>query len=1174
MPSHAEAGRHRSIVPPSCRSVNLAHDHASEATPPFIVTACARRAIQQISLGLSAMSRSRAWTLTGPYGTGKSSFALFLARLLASRASAASTSAWERLRAADPVLASGLPLGDRTAKGLVPIVITGAREPVAAALARGLAAAVAESGVRGARRLAEDIRSTLSEGRRDPLEVLELAASTLVAGGAAGGLLIVIDELGKLLEYAAAHPDKSDVYLLQRLAEHAGRSAVPTLVIGILHQDFAGYAGALTQAQRTEWEKVRGRFEDVVFEQSADDMLRLIAEAMSGHSRVAPATGAHGREFKAIAEGAWEVDVAPPGLGRPQGSPLLQACHPLHPCVSLLLGPVFKRCGQNERSAFSFLSSGEPHALVDFAARSRPGELFMLADLHQYLVGAFGDSLLASKDGKRWAEAFNVERQHPDLASGELLLLRTAAILGIVGRWNGIAPSPDVLRYALHPVLTAAEVKAATAALLARSAIVYRRFNDTFSLWEGSDIDVDARIANARSQVSANASTFQLLHAHFTPRPVVARRHSYESGTLRYFEVVFCTPDALAATLARFEASVAQGVAADGQIVVLLPDSGGVPLDARDTAIQPLNARADVLLCLPANAREVDALARELAAIQFVRRVTPELQSDATARRELAAREEAVRQRLEEDIVNILAPSGAEAPRTRWYRMGAEERVESPRALNELLSAICSEIYDAAPVIQNEIINRRQLSSSAAAAQGRLIAQMLTHAAEPGLGIEGNPPERSIYLSVLRPLKLHREHDGHWVLSTSERSLRKDARPLFKAIRDFFDSAEDAPRSLDALFSVLRGAPFGLRAGVIPIFVCAALIGNESDVALYEGGAFLPQLTPAIFEKLVKDPGRYAVRRWHVSGVRVGVFEHLARMLGQTPAAAAAEPRDLLDIVKPLLRFVRNLNPFALHTKMFAPLTVAVRGAIANASEPDQLLFAELPRACGVEPFAASRKDRTRDVTRYLRALQSALAELRQGYNALLQGLVEELAASLDESRPECARPNLARRARAIAALALNADIKVFAARLADADAGEPDWVEQVAAYLASKHPANWHDEDRGRFTVRLGQMAEAFRALESILHSRAGVHADEGGLESIRISIVGTRAPRADEVVHLDGGEARSVDALQARVLELCQPLAANGSRKLVLAALARVAHAVVNKGVVAHLEGAVVHE
>lgn len=1150
---HAEMIRRRAVKPRVRRSVSLELDHASnEKSQSFILTACARRAIQRVVDGISSPSSPRAWTLTGPFGTGKSSFCLFLFRLLAPATFAGAASARALLEDVDPGVASAV-ASEVGRKGFTPVVITGARESFSAALSRGLVSALAESSGPGAKRIANEIREYAGDARRDPMKMLDRAVECLTASPDSLGVLIIVDELGKLLEYAAANPTRSDVYILQRIAERASRSVKPILFLGVLHQDFAGYATELSETDRKEWEKVRGRFEDIIFEQSADDMLRLIAEAMPLRT--------HGRqqlsltaEKQKLCQAAWVTDIAPPGLDSVQGIPLLRACLPLHPCVTLLLGPIFKRFGQNERSAFSFIMSAEPHALTDFEGSAGPDELYSITHLYAYLVGIFGDALLAGKDGKRWAEAFNVESQHPELTLGELSLLRTIALLGIVGRWNGIAASPRVLEFALSPAMTPSEIDSGIRSLLAKSAIVFRRFNSTYSLWEGSDIDIEARIADARSRIAADASAVQLLRAHFAPRPLVARRHSYETGTLRYFDVVFSTPTALDATIAAFDQD-AKGLQADGKIVVVLPDPRIRQVNPSEPSIQALSARPDTILCVPGNAAEVESRARELFAVHAVREATVELQNDATARRELATRDEEVRRQLEQSLSEVLAPKRSNSPRTRWYRRGEEQEIPSARALNELLSTVSDDLFPSAPNIQNEIINRRELSSSAAAARRNLIRHMLLHGKVNGLEIEGNPPERSIYLSVLRGLKLHHEHHGEWIFASTERGVRKDAQPLYRAIKAFFDSADAAPKGLDTLFNLLRRPPFGLRNGVIPIFICAALLGNEADVAVYEDGGFVPQLTEALFEKFIKDPSRYAIRRWHVSGVRVTVFEQLAKMLGQTPAIEHLEARDILDVVKPLMRFVRKLNNFARNTRSFSRTTVRIREAIANASEPDALLFRDLPEASELQPFAASRKDRAKDVNSFLRTLQSSLNELQRGYDLLLKSLTDDLAEALDASPTKSStRAQLAKRAAHIAKVALNADIKVFTTRLAESTGDDSVWIEQISAFLASKHPSDWHDDDRGRFNIRLEQMANAFKALEGLVVAREESQAD-ADIESIRISVVGTRSAQTDMVVHLTAEEGERAHDFESRIAKAIASHARNGSRKLVLAALARVA-------------------
>ena len=66
------------------RSTDVARDLTDpSALDGYVVTASARSALERLVAGLSPASTQRAFRLTGPYGSGKSSFALLLCRLAA-----------------------------------------------------------------------------------------------------------------------------------------------------------------------------------------------------------------------------------------------------------------------------------------------------------------------------------------------------------------------------------------------------------------------------------------------------------------------------------------------------------------------------------------------------------------------------------------------------------------------------------------------------------------------------------------------------------------------------------------------------------------------------------------------------------------------------------------------------------------------------------------------------------------------------------------------------------------------------------------------------------------------------------------------------------------------------------------------------------------------------------
>ena len=109
------------------------------------------------------------------------------------------------------------------------------------------------------------------ESRQEPsdnevVDILCQFSKKIKSDSKGSGVLLILDELGKFLEYAAMHPEKQDIYILQRLAESASRSGgTPLFVMGLLHQGFNAYSDYLDNASKREWEKIAGRFEEILF---------------------------------------------------------------------------------------------------------------------------------------------------------------------------------------------------------------------------------------------------------------------------------------------------------------------------------------------------------------------------------------------------------------------------------------------------------------------------------------------------------------------------------------------------------------------------------------------------------------------------------------------------------------------------------------------------------------------------------------------------------------------------------------------------------------------------------------------------------------------------------------------------------------------------------------------
>ena len=176
---------------------------------------------------------------------------------------------------------------DKSHRLSVPVLISGERAPLPHALLRGLEQGLKNFGIVSSSSLRRKIRKLIkiTESGTSPQasEVTGLfeSATRAIKKHGGQGLLLVIDELGKFLEYAAENPVQGDLFVLQTLAEFSTRSEqTPLLLLTILHQAFEQYASKLAESQQEEWAKVQGRFEDVAFVEPTEQILRLIGSAI------------------------------------------------------------------------------------------------------------------------------------------------------------------------------------------------------------------------------------------------------------------------------------------------------------------------------------------------------------------------------------------------------------------------------------------------------------------------------------------------------------------------------------------------------------------------------------------------------------------------------------------------------------------------------------------------------------------------------------------------------------------------------------------------------------------------------------------------------------------------------------------------------------------------------
>lgn len=1104
------------------RSINLERDLlVPDALAGYVLTPRAWEALERITVAASTPHAPRAWTISGVYGTGKSAFVHLLASLYGPAGDQARTRASALVRAhpgGGKVIKSVT--GQVADSGWLRAVVTGRREPLAHTVVRGLSRGAEElwAGRKGRvpaalGRLRQLMKSLSDDPGLSVPDVPELAASLARAAGT--GLLIVVDELGKNLEFAARSGGSDDLYLLQQLAElPAAPGSPPVLVVGLLHQAFSEYEHGLTSGERNEWAKVQGRFEDVPFAESPEQMLGLMADAIEGApAHLQPQVAERARSWHRRLRAAWEHPYVADVLTEERIRRLI----PLHPIAALVLPSLCTKYAQNDRSLFTFLTSNEPHSFTRFLEeQSVLGDeipLLTLPDVYDYFIDVAGSGFALRPQFQRWAEVHGLISDAVGLEPDELAALKTVGVLNLVTSTGPLRASRAMVLAALtqrpdDPVEEAHWV-AVLDRLAARRITTYRHQLDEIRIWEGSDYDVEAEV---RSRVEAETRPLAALLQSAAPlSPTVAQRHSYRTGTLRYFERVYVDG---ATDLTSIKCSSTD---IDGVVAYWVGSELPVSVPARASDGRPL-----VTVVVGGRGALITA-AREYLALQALEDTDTALQTDGVARREVRHRLGLARMILDDAVQDAF-----ESGQDQSYYVGSEKKAGV--RLNALLSQLCDEAYPKGVTLWNELLNRRELTSQAARARRELIDALINQTDQERLGIKGDGPEYSMYSAALLRTGIHREIDGEWMVAPP---TDEGVAEAWAAIERFCLEANDSLRSLDELHAILDAPPYGIKRGFVPVLLAAVLLYHADDVTVYRDGTFMPLLGAEQFEVLVKQPSLFAVKHFELKGLGPELFQRIQEVLSATKGRFPRGIRNatLLGIVRPLIQFAAGLPPTTRRTALLSPAARAVREALAGAREPDQLLLSALPAAVGCGPLVAA-EDRTEErLEEFRTALLGALRELQSHYPALLdrcRRLLHDLfGVSSDLVR---LREDLRVRAQYLIGQVIEPKLRSFVNAVSDPDLSEDAWLEAILDTVVRRAAETWSDEDALAFEANLNDYARRFAELESLQKEAARERRE--GFEARRVTLTEPGGRELNRLVWIDREEQPMLEELVTKLL------------------------------------------
>ncbi len=869
------------------------------------------------------------------------------------------------------------------------------------------------------------------------IDALSSYADKLRSKGTA--LIIRIDEFGKFLEFAAKTSPGSEFYFLQQLAELANDQQRNIILITTLHQDFAAYAYHLSERQRNEWLKVKGRFKEINFNEPAEQLLLLASNRLS--------------EIDYNIEDAILVDLLAL-VKDAKAFPLsdyfsLEVARNLSP-IEILAGSVLtlslQRYAQNERSLFSFIESRDFRGLEKFL-ENPDASLYNLVHVHDYLIYHYYNQLTTkdSVDYRSWRLIRENLESADGLFEGSLLieasqLIKVIGLLNMFSKASIIIDEKFLIGYC-RLILGQKDTEEVLRKLSQKKLIRFRKHSNRFILFEGTDVDIEHAIDEAGNIVGNVANISHLLNQYFKFPVIPAKKFQIEYGTPRFFEIK--VSDEPINEIPRGER--------DGFVNLIFPTS----ISEEEVRKYSQNNTEAILYVYYSNTARIK---EEITQIEKVKQAKSKYNDDRNAKYEfdqiISHHENLLRYLVLDNFYT------ADQLYVSFYFRGEKiDEIRNRRSLNHYLSEIARSTYSSTPHFLNEMLNKTKLSTPIITARKILLAKLIDNVSEENIGFNSKlfPPEKTIYLSLVKDKGFHRLIEGTW-------QLADPTDDSFNAVWESFDlflnNAKHAKLSVQELVEMLLAKPLKLKRGLVDFLVPLFLIIRQSDFAFFNQDGFVPKLSGELLDLVIKKPSDYSVKSFSSAGINLSVFNKYRLLLNQKEDSKTTNT-GYIETIRPFLAFYSGLPDYAQQTKKISKEAIALRHAIRESTDPEKTFFEDFPRAIGYS--LKELDDDQAKLERYFLELRQAITDIRMSYQNLLlrfEGFILQEIVGDESLSFELWKEKIQIRFKNIKSYIVPAHLKVFLQRIYSNIDDKNTWLSSIAHAAIGKQLEEFNDQE------------------------------------------------------------------------------------------------------------------
>ncbi len=703
------------------------------------------------------------------------------------------------------------------------------------------------------------------------------------------GINIIFDEFSKFLE---ANLDKSRMLnfkIIQDMAEAATRSGRQQIHFTcVTHKEILDYSAS------DSFKTVEGRFRQLRFIAPSEQSYELISNAIEKAPEFEDFKREHRAEFERAISVSSMVGVFGDLSQQAFEQKLVYGCFPLSPLSAYALLKVSEKVGQNERTLFTFLAQRDANTLSAFLQNDYDTLRFLTVEsIYDYFGELFKREVFNTTVHSIWAKADSAIRQVSD--GDQLKILKAFAVIKIIGD-EAFRCTSSHIKAAL--MMDDDRFARASRELLKRH-ILAQHGSSEYVLMTANGVDVQKNVETYVKSKLARIKTCEVLADVVDLGFVMPREYNDRFRMVRYFKNIF-----LEAKVFLHYQDASQLLADypyDG-LVIYIVNEGEVAAEEIEQKVRSFHGQPQIVLCMSKALFQQEELLKKYVAIQRLKADMADQMGDPHYLEEMDNLEEDIFRQIHQAVQDLYSPG---SPNSYFVNCDGPFPVICRQVeLNHEISRICSVCYWQTPVVNNEMVNKNVITPQIRKARA-LVADWILERADDNVipCMDGFGPEVSIFKSM-------------FVRTGLDRSIEAQdpgIRAVLGEIARFITFCEEERRNFGALYQTLTEAPFGVRKGVIPLFLAYALRQYRENAVFYYAGKEV-ELSSAILGGLVEAPQQYEMLLEAGTGEREAYLDRLETLFAPYQDLRTTSVNRIYRVVKSMQNWMRALPEY---TKKF-----------------------------------------------------------------------------------------------------------------------------------------------------------------------------------------------------------------------------------------------------------------